>query len=55
MDRQRMMMPRRYSELFVEMLLSISAITSILVMLLIFYFLIHESIPAFWELGIIPF
>ncbi len=49
-----MMMPRRYSELFVEMLLSISAITSILVMLLIFYFLIHESIPAFWELGIIP-
>lgn len=54
MDRQRMMMPRRYSELFVEMLLSISAITSILVMLLIFYFLIHESIPAFWELGVIP-
>jgi len=54
MDRQRMMMPRRYSELFVEMLLFISAITSILVMLSIFYFLIHESIPAFWELGVIP-
>lgn len=45
-------MPRRYSELFVEMLLFVSAITSILVMLLIFYFLIHESLPAFSELGI---
>lgn len=46
-------MPRKYSELFVEALLFASAITSILIMLLIFYFLIHESLPAFSELGII--
>jgi len=46
-------MPRKYSELFVEALLFVSAITSILIMLLIFYFLIHESLPAFSELGIL--
>ena len=45
-------MPRKYGDLFVEALLFMSAITSILIMLLIFYFLIHESLPAFSELGI---
>ena len=40
-------MPRKYGEMFVEALLFMSAITSILIMLLIFYFLIHESLPAF--------
>jgi len=53
MDRPRIKMPRKYGELFVEALLFASAITSILIMLLIFYFLIHESLPAFSELGII--
>jgi phosphate ABC transporter permease protein PstC len=53
MDRPRIKMPRKYSELFVEALLFVSAITSILIMLLIFYFLIHESLPAFSELGIL--
>jgi len=45
-------MPRKYGELFVEALLFMSAIASILIMLLIFYFLIHESLPAFSQLGI---
>jgi phosphate ABC transporter permease protein PstC len=52
MDRPRIKMPRKYGELFVEALLFMSAITTILTMLLIFYFLIHESLPAFSELGI---
>ncbi|TFH50760.1 MAG: phosphate ABC transporter permease subunit PstC [Methanothrix sp.] len=47
-----MKMPRKYGELFVEALLFMSAIASILIMLLIFYFLIHESLPAFSQLGI---
>ncbi len=45
-------MPRKYGEMFVEALLFMSAIASILIMLLIFYFLIHESLPAFSQLGI---
>jgi phosphate ABC transporter permease protein PstC len=45
-------MPRKYGELFVEALLFVSAITSILIMALIFYFLINESLPAFSELGL---
>ncbi|OYV09591.1 MAG: phosphate transport system permease protein [Methanosaeta sp. NSP1] len=45
-------MPRKYGEKLVESLLFISAITSILIMLLIFYFLIHESLPAFSALGL---
>ncbi len=45
-------MPRKYGEIFVESLLFLSAIASILIMLLIFYFLIHESLPAFSQLGI---
>jgi phosphate ABC transporter permease protein PstC len=45
-------MPRKYSELFVEALLFMSAIASILIMVLIFYFLINESLPAFSELGL---
>jgi phosphate transport system permease protein len=52
MDRPRIKMPRKYGELFVEALLFMSAIASILIMLLIFYFLIHESLPAFSQLGI---
>lgn len=35
-----------------EALLFMSAIVSILIMLLIFYFLIHESLPAFSSLGL---
>jgi phosphate ABC transporter permease protein PstC len=46
-------MPRKYGELLVEGLLFLAAICSILIMLLIFYFLVHESLPAFFELGII--
>ncbi len=45
-------MPRKYGEMFVEALLFMFAIASILIMLLIFYFLIHESLPAFSQLGI---
>ena len=45
-------MPRKYSELFVEALLFVSATVSVLIMLLIFYFLIHESLPAFFDVGI---
>ena len=46
-------MPRKYGEMFVEALLFVSAIASILIMILIFYFLIHESLPAFSQLGIV--
>jgi phosphate ABC transporter permease protein PstC len=53
MDRPRIKMPRKYGELLVEGLLFLAAICSILIMLLIFYFLVHESLPAFFELGII--
>ena len=52
MDRPRIKMPRKYGELFVEALLFVSAIASILIMVLIFYFLINESLPAFSELGL---
>ena len=52
MDLPRIKMPRKYGEIFVESMLFMSAITSILIMLLIFYFLIHESLPAFAQLGI---
>lgn len=52
MDRPRIKVPRKYGEFFVEALLFMSAIASILIMLLIFYFLIHESLPAFSQLGI---
>ena len=53
MDRPRIRMPRKYGEMFVEALLFVSAIASILIMILIFYFLIHESLPAFSQLGIV--
>ena len=53
MDWPRIKVPRKYSELSVETLLFISAIASILIMILIFYFLIHESLPAFLQLGIV--
>lgn len=43
---------RRYKDRFVEGVLFLCAITSILVMLLIFYFLTRESLKAFAELGI---
>ncbi len=44
---------RRYSERFIESVLFICATISILVMLLIFYFLVHESIPAFMDVGVL--
>jgi phosphate ABC transporter permease protein PstC len=47
-----MRVPRKYRERFIEVLLFTSAITSIFVILLIFYFLIRESLPAFAHLGI---
>jgi phosphate ABC transporter permease protein PstC len=47
-----MRVPRKYRERFIEGLLFTSAITSIFVILLIFYFLIRESLPAFAQLGI---
>ncbi|MDD1752865.1 MAG: phosphate ABC transporter permease subunit PstC [Methanotrichaceae archaeon] len=43
---------RRYKEHFVETLLFLSAITSIVVMILIFYYMIHESLRAFATIGI---
>jgi phosphate ABC transporter permease protein PstC len=43
---------RRYKDKFVEAVLFFCAITSILVTLLIFYFLTRESLKAFAELGI---
>ncbi|HQE87535.1 MAG TPA: ABC transporter permease subunit, partial [Methanothrix sp.] len=46
-------MSRKYGEAFVQSLLFISAMASILIMLLIFYFLIHESLPALRDLGIL--
>jgi phosphate ABC transporter permease protein PstC len=42
---------RRYSENLVEALLFISAITSVVVMILIFYYLISESLRAFAIIG----
>lgn len=45
---------REFEERSVEAVLFFSAIASIFVMLLIFYFLIHESLRAFAELGLIP-
>jgi len=48
-----MKMSRKYGEAFVQSLLFISAMASILIMLLIFYFLIHESLPALRDLGIL--
>ncbi len=53
MDLPMARLQRKYSERFVETVLFMCAITSILVMLLIFYFLIHESIPAFIDVGVI--
>ena len=43
---------RKYSERFVEVSLLFCATASIIVMMLIFYFVIHESIPAFAYVGI---
>ncbi len=48
-----MRLRRKYSERFVEVALSLCATASIIVMLLIFYFLIHESFPAFIDVGVI--
>lgn len=42
---------RKYSERFVEASLLFCATASIIVMVLIFYFVIHESIPAFASVG----
>jgi phosphate ABC transporter permease protein PstC len=52
MDRPRLKMPRKYGEWSIEALLFVSAIASILITLLIFYYLISESLQAFAELGI---
>jgi phosphate ABC transporter permease protein PstC len=52
MDRPRLKVPRKYGEWSIEALLFVSAIASILITLLIFYYLISESFQAFAELGI---
>ena len=44
---------RRYGEKIVESVLFISAITSIIIMLMIFYFLFQEGVKAFAKVGII--
>jgi len=49
-----MRLRRKFEERSIEAVLFFSAIASIFVMLLIFYFLIHESLRAFAELGLIP-
>jgi phosphate ABC transporter permease protein PstC len=54
MDLPGMRLRRKFEERSIEALLFFSAIASIFVMLLIFYFLIHESLRAFAELGVIP-
>jgi phosphate ABC transporter permease protein PstC len=54
MDLPGMRLRRKFEERSIEALLFFSAIASIFVMLLIFYFLIYESLRAFAELGVIP-
>lgn len=54
MDLPGMRLRRKFEERSIEAVLFFSAIASIFVMLLIFYFLIHESLRAFAELGLIP-
>jgi phosphate ABC transporter permease protein PstC len=43
---------RKFSERFIEALLFLSAATSIIVTILIFYFLVRECLPAFLEIGV---
>ena len=43
----------RYREQVIESVFFISAITSVVIMALIFYFLIHESLPAFVNIGMV--
>ncbi len=49
-----MRLRREIGERSIEAVLFFSAIASIFVMLLIFYFLVHESFRAFAELGFLP-
>ena len=51
MDPSKSGLGRKYNDLFVETLLFLSAITSIVVIILIFYYLIHESFNAFATIG----
>jgi len=50
--KKRNFLNRRIRELIIESSFFFTAITSILVMALIFYFLIHESFSAFMEVGV---
>jgi phosphate ABC transporter permease protein PstC len=43
---------RRFREQIIEAVFFVTAITSIVIMILIFYFLIFESLPAFIEMGV---
>ncbi|NPV63020.1 MAG: phosphate ABC transporter permease subunit PstC [Methanotrichaceae archaeon] len=54
MGLQKIKLQRKFKEHFIEITLLAIAVTSVMVMLLIFYFLIHESLKAFIELGAIP-
>jgi phosphate ABC transporter permease protein PstC len=51
-DKRGISLSHRYGDRFVEVVLFFAAIASILVMILIFYFLIFESVLAFREVGI---
>lgn len=51
-DRRGARLHRKYGDRFVEAVLFLSAVTSILVMVLIFYFLTYESLLAFKEMGL---
>ena len=52
-DKRGLLPSRRYGDGFVEALLFFAAITSILAMVLIFYFLTYESVLAFREVGVL--
>jgi len=54
MNSRRTRLHRKLKERSIETALLAVAAASILVMLLIFYFLIHESVRAFAELGVLP-
>jgi phosphate ABC transporter permease protein PstC len=53
MDLPNLRLRRRYKDRSIEAVLFLSAIASLIFMLMIFYFLIHESMGAFAEIGVL--
>jgi phosphate ABC transporter permease protein PstC len=53
MDLPNLRLQRRYKDRSIEAVLFLSAIASLIFMLMIFYFLIHESMGAFAEIGVL--